>query len=135
MFLSLQVYLSLLLSSTTSISSISGVVSKSLTLFISLLLPHSTMYNPITISTAPITLPTYSFSSNIKEPATATSTSSRGLKTDANNGPLILTHHAITTTIIPEATIPEYAEARSLMFQPNLHWLQSFSIHRAKTVA
>lgn len=40
------------------------------------------------------------------EPAMATSTSMTGLKTEAYSGPLIPTHHAITTTINPDATIP-----------------------------
>lgn len=53
-----------------------------------------------------IYLPKYRFSSNIKEPAMATSTSIRGLKAEVYSGPLIPTHHAMTITIIPEATIP-----------------------------
>lgn len=36
----------------------------------------------------------------------ATSTTIRGLKTETNSGPLMLTHHAITATITPETTIP-----------------------------
>jgi len=50
--------------------------------------------------------PRCSFSFNMVEPAKATITSIRGLKTETNNGPLILMHHEITTTIIPETTIP-----------------------------
>jgi len=53
----------------------------------------------------------------------ATSTRQRGLKTDAYNGPLILTHHAITTTMIPEDTIPcknttNSRQLRVLFYQP-----------------
>jgi len=40
------------------------------------------------------------------EPAKATITSIRGLKIEANNGPLMRMHHEITTTIIPETTKP-----------------------------
>jgi len=40
------------------------------------------------------------------ELAKATNTSIRGLKTEANNGPLMRMHHEIITTIIPETTIP-----------------------------
>jgi hypothetical protein len=38
--------------------------------------------------------------------AKATMTSMRGLKTEANNGPLICTTHEITAIITPETTIP-----------------------------
>ena len=48
----------------------------------------------------------YSFSSKIVDPAKATTTSIRGLKTETNNGPLMRTHHEITATITPETTIP-----------------------------
>jgi len=41
-------------------------------------------------------LPKYSFSCNNREAATATSTRPRGLNTDAYNGPLFRTHHAVT---------------------------------------
>lgn len=36
----------------------------------------------------------------------ATTTSINGLKMDANRGPLVRTHHDISVTIKPEATIP-----------------------------
>lgn len=51
-------------------------------------------------------LPKWSFSSKIKELSMATTTSINGLKMDAKRGPLVRTHHDISVTIKPEATIP-----------------------------
>jgi hypothetical protein len=51
-------------------------------------------------------VPRYSFSFNKVTLAKATMTSIRGLKTEANNGPLICTTPEITTIIAPETTIP-----------------------------
>ena len=51
-------------------------------------------------------LPRCNFSLSTREPAMATRTNMRGLKTDTNNGPLNLTHQAVNTTAIPEATTP-----------------------------
>lgn len=51
-------------------------------------------------------LPKYNFSSNIKEATIVTNKSIKGLKTDANNGPLIFMHQDVTITTNPDATIP-----------------------------
>ena len=72
----------------------------------SLLLPHVMVYNSHTIKTAPIIVLRYDFSFNIVETlAKATMTSIRGLKTEANNRPLICAHHDIITIIAPETNI------------------------------
>lgn len=51
-------------------------------------------------------LPKYNFSSNIKEATIVTNNNIKGLKTDANKGPLIFMHHEVTITTNPEATTP-----------------------------
>lgn len=56
----------------------------------------------------------------------ATSTSKRGLKTDAYIGPLILTHHAITTTIIPEQTIPCKNTTNSRKLSPFINHILTY---------
>lgn len=55
-----------------------------------------------------VNLPRCSFSSRTMEPAKATSTSIRGLKTDTNRGPLTRTHQVVKAMLIPETTIPLY---------------------------
>lgn len=51
-------------------------------------------------------LPKCSFSSRIKDAATATATTDKGVKTDTKRGPLMCTHHDVIVTIKPEPTIP-----------------------------
>ena len=51
-------------------------------------------------------VPRCNFSLKKRDPATATRTSMRGWKADTNNGPLSCKHQAMSTTIIPEATVP-----------------------------
>jgi len=53
-----------------------------------------------------IYLPRCSFSFNMVQPAKVTIRSIKGVKTEANNEPLICTHHEITATIASETTIP-----------------------------
>lgn len=58
------------------------------------------------VSKKVIYLPRCSFSFKTKDPAIATRTNMRGLNTETKSGPLMCTHHAISVTISPEATIP-----------------------------
>lgn len=51
-------------------------------------------------------LPMCNFSLKNKEPPMATHRSIKGLKTDTNNGPLILTQNIKQMIVIPEAITP-----------------------------